>query len=122
MSDFEELTLLKAEVVESMVSYMTDEDDPDFDAGYEQEHVDRCASILDGFIASISSISPPGDSAQILTVTKNTVLALNALNDSCDGSLIETDQREMICALILTGARLAGLPGEDDITEEWREW
>ena len=39
------------------------------------------------------------------------------------GGRIETDQREQLCALIITAANRAGLvSGVYDITEEWREW
>ncbi len=59
---------------------------------------------------------------QILAAAKQAVLNLNALNKECGGRLIETDQREDLCELILVAAKLAGLESDEDITEEWREW
>jgi hypothetical protein len=53
---------------------------------------------------------------------KDLVLKLNALNDRCQGSLIETDQREDICELIESSLTQASIPFEGDVTEEWREW
>ena len=50
------------------------------------------------------------------------VVKLNTLNDRCDGVLIETDQHEQLCALIIAAAQRAGLVSEEyDITAEWRE-
>lgn len=116
----DQLTELKDEVIEGMVSFMTPtDDDPDFAAGYTQEHVDRCGDILDKFISSVKALLPKN---KVMEAVKATVLALNTLNDEAGGALIETDQREEICALIIAGANQAGLETDEDITEEWREW
>ena len=53
---------------------------------------------------------------------KEAVLELNVLNDKCGEGLIETDQREAICQLLLVSAQDAGVGTDDDITEEWRRW
>jgi hypothetical protein len=60
----------------------------------------------------------------IMAAVKKSVLSLNALNEECDGGLIETDQREELAKLIILAARHAGLESsaDDDITYEWREW
>lgn len=50
------------------------------------------------------------------------VLKLNKLKEKCGGSIIETDQREDLCQIILVAARRAGLKTEEDMTEEGREW
>jgi hypothetical protein len=45
------------------------------------------------------------------------------LNEQCDGSMIETDQREQLCELLITAASNAGLVSTQyDITEKWRDW
>jgi hypothetical protein len=55
--------------------------------------------------------------------TQKTILRLNKLNEECDGSLIETDQREDLAKLINLAAKHAGLESSaDDITYKWREW
>jgi hypothetical protein len=52
---------------------------------------------------------------------KKAVLALNDLNEECNGGLIETAEREDLCELINVAVGHAGLESnEDDITEEWR--
>ena len=58
-----------------------------------------------------------------LSLVKITVEALNELNESTEFQLIETDQREDICEIIIRGRHLRGYNDmEDDITGEWREW
>jgi hypothetical protein len=96
----------------------------DFVAGMEQPYyplakVDECGRIIDEFLAAVGRAR---DGQAIMAQVKRTVLALNALNDECGGALIETDQREQLCELILEAANTAGLATGDDITEQWREW
>lgn len=126
----EELLKQKQQIIEEMVSYMNygaaedeadEEYDPDFDAGYTQEHVDQCDSILLDFLANVQAHSG-AQASVIMNDVKTLVLALNALNEKCDCAIIETDQREGICALINNAAEKAGLVLENDVTDEWREW
>jgi hypothetical protein len=128
----QEILKLKQKIIDGMVSYMQyggadDENDPeydpDFDAGYTQKHIDRCSALIDEFLASMEKTPEVLKNKYIMTAVKKTVLKLNKLNEGCDCSLIETDQREDICKLINSAARHAGLESSaDDITEEWREW
>ena len=123
---------LRKAVLDGMVSYMkygaaeseTDPDyDPTFDAGYEQADIDRCARIIDELLASLEGVPRVKKDESILKAVKAAVVKLNTLNDRCDGILIETDQREQLCALIIAAAKRAGLVSSVyDITEEWREW
>ncbi len=120
-----ELTEMKAEIIDGMISYMEpdEDDDEDFDPGYSKDAVEECASILGTYLNDLASPDLGADSAKIMAAVKGAVLALNALNEKCGGSLIETDQREGICELIIRAAAVAGLQSEEeDITEEWREW
>ena len=128
-----DLMNLKQRAMDEMVSYMKfgaaeDENDPeydpDFDAGYTQKHVDECGEIIDDLFSALSALPDTNRSDEIRKAVKWAVVKLNKLNDKCDGSLIETDQREDLCALLLGAAKTAGLDSADgeDITEEWREW
>ena len=124
-----EVLSLKENLLESMVSFMQGEDEDGegsgFEAGYTQDDIDRCAAILDHYLLSLSRVRGKGEDRNeaIMEAVKDTVLELNTLNDNCDGKLIETDQRETLCELLITAAQDAGLESEvDDITEEWREW
>lgn len=121
----EEQIELKDSILEGMLDYMEGDEDEDegFDPGYTKSHVEKCGAILDAFLSSVFSPSAKGSSDAIMASVKTAVLALNDLNDECDGSLIETGQREEICELIISSATRAGLESEEyDITEEWREW
>jgi hypothetical protein len=117
----------KAAILESMVNYLNgDEDLPKYDPGYTQDHIERCAALIDQYIKEIQAQEIVANRAAILAAAKKFVIALNRLNEECNGSLIETMQREDLCALIFFGAQRAKLP-EDyvhkvDFTEEWREW
>ena len=57
-----------------------------------------------------------------LLEVKRLVLGLNELNERCDFSLIETDQREDICQFIFDTLDENGVEFDGDVTEEWRDW
>lgn len=115
---------LRSRLLAGMVEFMElDADQPEsrHDCGYSQADVDKCGEIVDSYLRTISEISN-ADQVEILGLVQHTVEQLNALNDSCDGCLIETDQREDLCELILAAAEDAGLESREDVTEQWREW
>ena len=124
---------LKQGIVDEMVRFMKygraeDENDPNMirkydpiDAGYTQEHIDRCSVILDDFLASLEKTPGTQRNKYIMTVVKETILGLNQLDKEC--GLIDTAEREALAKLINSATRHAGLESsEDDITLEWREW
>src|SRR5215813_4716307 len=99
----QEILEVKKDLIDGMTKYRkyggaVDENDseydPEFDAGYAQKHVDRCSEIIDDFLASMEKTPEDQKNKYIIAAVKKTVLRLNKLNDECDGSLIETDQRE----------------------------
>lgn len=116
-----DLEQIKAHLLEGMREYMTNVSEGGDDPGYSDADIAKCESILDDFLAAVRSAAT-ADSALVLAVVKDAVLSLNALNESCDHSLIETDQREQLCELIIQGAVAAGVGSGEDITEQWREW
>lgn len=135
----EDIRTLQRDLIEGMTSYMSGSDDDDdgddddsdggsseesaFDAGYSQEHIDQCAEILEAYYDELSQAGGDDRDAEIMEAVKTAVTQLNALNDETEGNLIETDQREQLCEIIIAAAQEAGLPVEgQDITEEWREW
>jgi hypothetical protein len=91
------------------------------DCGYTDDQIDDCLAIVDAYIAKMQKGSKLSQK-DIEQAVKEALLDLNALNEKCDGSLIETDQREKLCMLILTAAKQAGLDADNDITERWRKW
>ena len=116
------ITEVRRCLLERMVSFMEgDENEPDFDCGYTQADIAQCAAIVDAYLADIAANTDP-DEDQLRFIIKKAVLQLNDLNDSCGGSLIETDEREDLCEIILVAAQACGLTTTPDITEEWRDW
>lgn len=58
-----------------------------------------------------------------MKIVKSTIEKLNILNGKCEGSLIETTEREQICEIIISASAKKGYNTiEEDITEAWREW
>lgn len=128
----QEIFDLKQAFIQHLGDYMRlgaadSEDDsdynPEFDADYTQEHIHRCEKLLDEYFASLATVPTSAQRDYILKAVRKVVLGLNKLNDDCDGALIETDEREQLCDIIIAAAQQAGLEtDEDDITYEWREW
>lgn len=117
----EDIESVRQRLKDGMTSYMLGDGDESWEAGYSQDDIDRCIAIVDGYLAAV----PPGSDlpqATIREAVKQAVLALNDLNEASRGPLIETDQREDLCRIILVAATRAGLDTDEDITEEWRDW
>ncbi|MGO1068296.1 hypothetical protein [Lysobacter sp. CA199] len=114
---------LKSEILDGMRSYMEDLAQDGADAGYNVGDIDECERIIDRFLDAARAAAESGDRTAAHASVRRIVLALNALNARCGYNLIETDQREGLCELILSAAADAGaIAGEEDITETWREW
>lgn len=93
----------------------------EFDCGYTQQHIVQCVGIVDQYVESLNSLNEPDDDVLRHAIEK-VVRELNDLNDRAGGCLIETDQREDLCQIILVVAKQAGMKTDEDVTEEWREW
>lgn len=115
MSDDKKLAETLAALVEGMREYMGDGD-----AAYDANDIAECEAILTEHANVIARV---GDREAALEKVRATVLKLNALNERCEGELIETDQREDICAFIIRVGYLRGFNDEnEDVTEVWRDW
>lgn len=101
-----------------MLEYIKDNDDPP----YTSADVDECYDMLGSFIEGVVNSDRKTDFDWIASEVKKLVLALNEFNEKNDHTIIETDQREGICALIDQVITCAGHSATEDITEEWREW
>ncbi|MBZ0235202.1 MAG: hypothetical protein K8M05_22935 [Deltaproteobacteria bacterium] len=90
------------------------------EAAYDEADVEECARILSEHATATRSVT---DRKDALELVRGTVLRLNKLDERCDGTLIETDQRETICTFIIRTGHLRGFNAEnEDVTEPWREW
>ncbi len=61
---------------------------------------------------------------EFMDIVKEAVIAFNELNEKCDCSLIETEQREDICIYMMKTAYSFNFIQDEneDITGEWRDW
>lgn len=99
----------------SMEKYMKDTK-----PSYSQTDINECAVLLSDYSRNIFKTH---SKEEALPVVKSTILKLNALNEKCKFSLIETNEREQIVkVVILAGNKMGYNSTEEDITEEWREW
>ena len=107
-------TSAKEEILAGMIKYMQDGD-----TDYGISHVNECGVILDTFFTSANSAN---SSDQYLSIVRETVLKLNTLTEAVE-DIIETQEREDICLLIMdVGSSLGFNDPDEDVTEEWREW
>jgi hypothetical protein len=118
-----DIPIIKQELIAGMVDYMEYVAAEGKDPGHSKADIDRCSQIIDRFLASLTTVPREDRNDFILAAVKTTVLELNQLNEDCRFTIIETDQRELLCALIILAANNAGLvSNEDDITYQWRKW
>jgi len=116
----EEFVMLKGEILDGMVDAIESAGE---DADYTVVAIDTCATILEDYLEEVFSPSIYGRSKKIMDVVKFTINELNELNDDCNQSLIESEQRDQLRELIVASAAYAGLETEkEDITEDWRAW
>ncbi|MCJ8340318.1 MAG: hypothetical protein MJK10_17780 [Pseudomonadales bacterium] len=101
-----------------MYDFIEDDDEP----AYLASDVLECDKVLTKFINTLSESATKSDYAWVVCQVEAVVKALNVLNAKHANQLIETDQREDICALIALVIQNAGHGVEQDITEQWREW
>ena len=103
-----------------MYDFIEDDDEP----AYQASDVEAFDQIISSFILTVLT----ADSEQkqnfewISGQIENLVRTLNTLNKKHDSVLIETDQREDICALIDLVIEATGHISVGDITKTWREW
>jgi len=87
---------------------------------YDQSDIEECLSILTDYTIRVLATKSKDEGMEIV---KSTVLKLNDLNEKCDFSLIETNEREQIAEIIILAGNEMGYNSVDeDITEQWREW
>ncbi|WP_131667072.1 hypothetical protein [Chryseobacterium taiwanense] len=92
----------------------------EFHPSYSKEDVVTCGDILNLYLAEIEKSASKEEGMKIV---KSTIEKLNILNEKCEGSLIETIEREQICEIVINASAKKGYNTmEEDITEAWREW
>ena len=99
------------------------------DAGLEgitPENTAEAIALLDAYGKALAGLPEPATEAAILAEMERTIVALNDLNEREGGSLLETDEREMVCGFLIDAAVACGLDAEKfedgDPTYAWREF
>lgn len=90
------------------------------DVDYTAEDVKKCMDLINNHLDKVALTNSENEGMELV---ETTVLDLNDLNEDCDYSLIETEQREFICEIIIQAGAIMGYNDEnEDITEEWRDF
>jgi transcriptional regulator of heat shock response len=115
ITDNFEMVEISARIRTDMLNYI----EPG-DTSYSSSEVEECMQILQDYLVGMEIKESKDDAMKLV---EKTVLALNELNQRCQFELIETDQREDICEIIILAGKIKGFNTRDeDITDEWREW
>lgn len=105
---------------------------------FPDDFIERTDALLQTYVQAISQCGTDSDSyPQIMQCIETLVLALNEFNALNDGpyegiDVIETDEREMLCAyidqvIVERGVDIDALAssqnlGRHELTDKWREW
>lgn len=126
LADFEKR--LAEEVVAPMQSYLTICREDGGEVDFSEKHIAKCAALMRDYAEILTKLTKPQGAArdkEIMAAVKTLILALNKLNEKTNYTMLETDERENICALVHDVAIACGLsdiPDDDDVTGEWREF
>jgi hypothetical protein len=101
-----------------------------FDRGMEQYNPENCAraeAILDALLHGLVALGVTAPEPQKIKQFEIAVRALNELNETEGGSLIETGEREDLCELFNVIAAAADIDWQqygdgEGPASEWRDW
>lgn len=93
---------------------------------YTEENYSKTEAIFDTLIANLIALGQDAGKDDKVELFKTAILSLNELNNEVD-DLIETGEREDLCALIdnitiAAGMNPADFGESEGIADEWREW
>lgn len=108
-------------------------DDCCMDQLFPDAFIDKTELILKEFVAAIDQCSSSAnDFPQVRRSIETLVVALNKVNEDFDYGVIETDEREELCAfidkvIIAKGIDIEALAAaqncsRNEITDQWRDW
>ena len=113
---------IKDETLEGMHSYLQGCLESGTDPGYDEQAIRDCEQILVDYVFALSNAAQ-GDAGAVKDAVMEAVLALNRLNETCQCSLIESEQREELIGFINRVAADKGVgDGSGDLTDPWRDW
>ncbi|MDD3590948.1 MAG: DUF5713 family protein [Thermoguttaceae bacterium] len=103
------------ELIEPIEEYVGSLEDDDCTL----KDVESMRKILEEFLEAIED--KQGNEKNLYRAVEKAVDKLNKLDEKTDHGLIETDEREALCAFFDAGAAYVGVDA-DDIAGEWRDW
>ncbi|MEW6435897.1 MAG: hypothetical protein AB1508_01855 [Pseudomonadota bacterium] len=100
---------------------------------FPDDFIAKTEAVLDAYSAAIAKLPTTADAyPDVMAQIKTAVVALNDINEAGDRDLIETDEREDLCAfleqvIIRHGIDIDALAksqnvGRHELTDRWREW
>ena len=104
-----------------MYDFIEDIEEDD-EPAYHKSDVEQCDQIVTAFINSVNESKESSDLSWLSSRIEQLVMQLNEINNTLDKQLIETNQREDLCALIELVISHCGHQPQGDITEKWRQW
>lgn len=119
-SPSESLLAAQAAVLQDMRDYLSGEDVEE--AGYTLDDVEAVGGVLEAFRQAWEQQRSQPVEKDFHAALSQAIEGLNRLNDRCDYCLIETDQRELLAAYFNQAAQALGFGGEEDVTEQLRDW
>lgn len=109
-------------------SFFPSEDEPEFGGleQYTQENCDQAQAVFDNLLYKLTELGEMAPENTKVEMFKEAILSLNDLDEEIEG-LIETGEREDLCALIDEITIAANLIPSDygrgeGIADEWRDW
>lgn len=123
----------KAEERRALAAGEITADDCFMDQLFPDEFIDKAENLLKDFVAAIDQCPTSAQGfPQVMRGVETLVVALNRLNEEFDFEVIETDEREDLCAfieetIIARGIDIEALAAAQncsrhEITDQWREW
>ena len=97
------------------------EDMADGDSNFSMAALRAADSALDEFLDALEQLGRPPSKDSALEAVKRVVERFNKLNRR-HGSVVETSEREELCAFFDEALRAVGIEFDHDVTEEWRDW
>lgn len=117
----EKIKSLLIRLEEWMINYLEYEDeDLEDEVSYDRWDIKICMNFMEIFLEKIENVK---NEKETLDLVKETIENLNKLNKKCEYELLETDQREDICEIIILATNLKWFnPENKDLTEEFRDF
>lgn len=123
--DFKKINKQKKYLLDTMLDFISDEEgNIEKCADYNKNDIEKCKIILSFNELERLYENENTKREYILSWIEEKIKKLNKLNIKCNSSLIETEQREIICNILNHIALCVGLIKieTEDITENLREW